>query len=74
MEVRQEAPSDMMAEQKHQYCGRQHNDTPLCKYCNLNSDSQKDFTVKNWVSYYAIHTVEVFMTTGVNDTTRHYGR
>ena len=58
-----------MTEQEHQYYGQQHNDTPLCKYCNLNSDFQKRFTVKNWVSYYAIRTVEVFMTTGVNDTT-----
>jgi hypothetical protein len=71
MKVQQEAP---MAEQEHQYYGRQHDDTPLYKYCNLNSDFQKDYTVKNWVSYYAIRTVEVFMTTEVNDTTWQYSK
>ena len=38
MEVQQEAQSDIMTEQEHQYYGRQHKDTQLCEYCNLDSD------------------------------------
>jgi hypothetical protein len=46
-----QAPSDMVAEQEHLYYGQQHNDTPLCKYCNLNSDLFSDiFCSKKLVS------------------------
>jgi hypothetical protein len=67
MEYQQEAPNDMDVEREREYYGRQHDDTPpLCKYkyCNLNSET---IYSKNLV--FLLRTVEVFVTTGVNDTT-----
>jgi hypothetical protein len=54
----------MMAQHEREYYCTQHNDTPLRKYCNV---SLERFYIRKFV--FILRTVEVFMKTGVNNTT-----